>query len=65
MTGISQEVGNFSEQVWGVSMSVVNVLARTLATNPSPFRRRDSRYVPRGVRRGKPYGLAKKRLRVI
>ncbi len=24
MTGISQEVGNFSEQVWGVSMSVVS-----------------------------------------
>lgn len=23
MAGISQEVGNFSEQVWGVSMSVV------------------------------------------
>jgi hypothetical protein len=23
MTGISQEVGNFSEQVWGVPMSVV------------------------------------------
>ena len=23
MTGISQEVGNFSEQVWGISMSVV------------------------------------------
>ena len=23
MTGISQGVGNFSEQVWGVSMSVV------------------------------------------
>lgn len=25
MTGISQEVGNFSEQVWGISMSVVNI----------------------------------------
>ena len=25
MTGISQKVGNFSEQVWGISVSVVTV----------------------------------------
>ena len=28
MTGISQKVGNFSEQVWGDSMSVVNMTER-------------------------------------
>ncbi len=32
MTGISQEVGDFSEQVWGVSMSVVNVVVSPLTT---------------------------------
>ncbi len=44
MTGISQGVGNFSEQVWGVSMSVVthtgtHVCARPAATTVSQFGR--------------------------
>jgi hypothetical protein len=29
MTGISQKVGNFSEQVWGDSMSVVNIAGQS------------------------------------
>jgi hypothetical protein len=39
MTGISQEVGNFSEQVWGVPMSVVNSFDSGCVHDSVGFRR--------------------------